>query len=108
MVSIDYLFPNMTLFLYLTAISIALIIILWLAYRWLTRTRMTFAQLLNFIPIIYFFAVCYEVGEYLLGDRATIVDRLFSMHFRNMMFLIVVVGIGQVLYYFLSERRATT
>ena len=63
--------------------------------------------MLEYIPAIYMLFVAYEIGEYLLGERATIMDRLFNQHFYNMMFLIVCVGLAQVLYYFISERRAT-
>ena len=107
--SIDEWFPNWSLFVYyLLPITIAILFIMAILYRYFTRRRMTFAEMINYIPVMYMFFVAYEIGEYLIGDRATIMDRLFEVHFQNMMFLIVVVGIAQVLYYFVSERKVLT
>ena len=104
--SIDEWFPNWSLFVYwLLPITLAILFIMAILFRFFTRRRMTFAEMLNYIPVVYLFFVAYEVGEYLIGDRDTIMDRLFDIHFPNMMFLIVVVGIGQVLYYFMSEKK---
>jgi len=106
-IDIDSFIPNFTMFMYLTAIAIAAIFLIILAYRWATRRRLTFADMLEYMPAIYMIFVLYEVGEYLVGTRSTIMDRLFEIHFYNMMFLIVCIGIAQVVYYFISERRAT-
>lgn len=104
--NIDEWFPNWSLFVYwLLPIILAVVFAMAIIYRFLTRRRMTFAEILNYIPVVYLFAVVWEVGEYLIGDRETIADRLFAVHFPNMMFIIVCVGIGQVIYYFVSERR---
>jgi len=103
--NIDEWFPNWSLFVqWLLPITLAIIAAMALIYRYLTRRRMTFAEMLNYLPVTYLFFVFYEVGEYMYGTRATITDRLFEVHLWNMMFLIVVVGIGQVLYYYTSER----
>lgn len=107
--SIDEWFPNWTLFVYwLLPITIAILFIMAILYRFFTRRRMTFAEMINYIPMMYMFFVAYEIGEYLIGDRATIMDRLFEVHFQNMMFLIVCIGIAQVLYYFTTERKVLT
>jgi hypothetical protein len=100
--------PNWELFVeWLLPITLAVIFAMALVYRFFTRKRMTFAEMLNYIPVAYLFFVFYEIGEYMYGTREHIWDRLFTMHFPNMMFLIVCVGIGQVLYYFNSERAVS-
>lgn len=106
---IDEWFPNFTMFMWLTFVCCVSIFFITVAYWWATRRRMTFAELIAVIPALYLIFVFYEAytwwNEGIPGD---FYQRLFVVHFWNMMFLIVLVGLGQVLYFFVSERRATT
>lgn len=68
-------------------------------------TKKSFPEIIGYIPIIYMFFPIYEIGEYLAGTRSSIVGRLFSYHFGMMMFLIVLTGICQVIYYWMQHGR---
>lgn len=112
-IDIDNWIPNFTLFIYVLApIVLMLFAIMVLASKWLKledkgpKKRMTFAEMLGIIPALYLLQPMYEIGEYLYGTRTEIVDRLFLYHFPIFMFLVVCVGIGQVVYYWLSMGTA--
>jgi hypothetical protein len=107
--NIDDWIPNFTLFMWLTFVCCVSIFFILLAYWWATRRRLTFAEYLAFIPAIYMIFVFYEAWTWWTeGTPDNFFQRLFVQHFYNMMFLVLCVGIGQVLYFFVSERRATT
>lgn len=106
---VDEWFPNFTMFMWLTFVCCTAIFFIIIAYWWATRRRMTFAELISLIPGLYMIFVFYEAYTWWAeGTPSDFFQRLFVVHFWNMMFLIVLVGIGQVLYFFVSERRATT
>lgn len=109
---IDSWIPNFRLFVMILApLVLILFAIMVLASRWLkigkgAKKRMTFAEMLGLIPALYLLQPMYEMGEYLYGTRTEIVERLFLYHFPIFMFIVVCVGIGQVVYYWLSMGDA--
>lgn len=110
---IDAWIPNFTLFVFVLApMVLMLFVVMVLASRWLKlgdkgpKKRMTFAEMLGLIPALYLLQPFYEIAEYLYGTRTEIVDRLFIYHFPIFMFLVVCIGIGQVVYYWLSMGTA--
>lgn len=107
--NVDEWFPNFSLFMWLTLVCCAAIFFIMIAYWWATRRRLTFAELIAFLPGLYMIFVFYEGWTWWSeGTPSDFLQRLFVAHFYNIMFLVVCVGIGQVLYFFVSERKATT
>lgn len=116
--SLDAWFPNFTLFVVYLAPALLLIIFATLIFsrifRWdLTPNKLptkhrTMAEMLGYFPLVYIFFPIWDIAEYVFGQRSSILDRLFTFHFPNMMFIIVLVGIGQVLYYMLYPVRGST
>ena len=100
---IDSIFPNFTFFVMMLAPFIIVLTFVFVALsRWLGwRVRKIpvgkVERYLGYVPVLYLFFPIYEIGQYLWGMRDSIVDRLFTYHFPIIVYLILFVGIGQVL-----------
>lgn len=105
---LDGIFPNFTLFvLILAPVMVILIFSLTLLMRFfrvgkVQKEPKSFYEIIGYLPAIYLFFPIWEIAEYILGTRTSILDRLFEIHFPNMMFLIVLTGIAQILWVFLN------
>ena len=96
--------PNFTLFILVLAPVILLILfgaIFISRYVNLrskkVRVKKKWSELLGYIPAFYILFPIWEIVEYLMGERETILDRLFGVHFPVIMVIIIIVGIGQVI-----------
>jgi len=107
---IDDWIPGFTFFVFiLTPTVIVVYFIMLVVSRWFQnrhptepKMKKSFAEIIGYLPIVYLFFPLYEIAEYLYGTRASVTDRLFTVHFHYAVWLILLVGIGQVCYYFAS------
>ena len=105
---VDSVIPNFTLFVMILAPMLMVVIfVIYLIRRYFEGkdTKKNFPEIVGYIPVIYMFFPLYEMGEYLAGTRSSIMDRLFGYHFGMIMFLIVLTGICQVIYYWMQHGR---
>lgn len=103
-------FPNFDLFVLVIApIIVSILFVMVLISRWLhlksqaPRVKNTFAELIGYIPVIILFFVFWEILEYLLQVRETVADRLFDYWLPTLTWIIIFIGIAQVLYYFVAD-----
>lgn len=109
---INQFIPNFTLFVFILApMIITILFVMTVASKWFQgkarkKKRRSWAQLIGYIPAIYLVSPVIEIYQYLVGERASFVPRLFGYHFPILMFLIICTGIGQVCYYWVSMGPA--
>jgi len=101
--SFDDWVPNFTLFvLLLTPLVCVLVFSLAAFARYLrvrgTKPKRTLLEFAGYLPIVYMIFPMWDIGQYLLGYREFITERLFVFHFANLLSIIVLVGIVQVVY----------
>jgi len=110
---IDAWFPNFTLFVFVLAPVLLLVLFSMTILERLgkipparqpRKEGRNFSEILGLIPVVYITWPLWEIAEYLIGVRDTINDRLWQFHMPVIMELIIVVGVGQVLYYFYATR----
>jgi C4-dicarboxylate transporter len=108
--NIDDWIPNFNLFVYFLApVIIAIVAAMIISSKWLNRERgrkkkMKLVEILSYIPAVYALWPIYEIGEYLIGRRDEIFDRLFTYHYPILMFFILLVGIAQISIYGFNIR----
>lgn len=106
MFNIDNFIPNFKLFVFvLTPMILIFLFIMVMISKWYKRPKgqgKSWAQLMGYIPTLYLLSPMIETYQYMVGERSDFIDRLFSWHFPIMMFLIIIVGISQVCYYWVS------
>lgn len=109
--SVDEVFPNFTLFvLIIMPVAMAITILGWLIRKYFHRTRRkgghAFDEILGYLPALYFLWPIYEIIQYFLGNMewSVIMTRLFTTHLRGFTVVMLLAGIGQVIYYVYSFR----
>jgi hypothetical protein len=110
---IDDVFPNFTTFvLVLMPLAMAVTVIGWLIRKYASRSRLgrggghKFDEILGYIPALYFLWPTYDIIQYFYGYMSwnEIMARLFTTHLMGFTVLMLLAGIGQVIYFIFSWR----